>query len=253
MRRLKCAYNAMRKPWPPLGEWSTSLRHITRMERTGMVVLLILLVLAVFGVPVILPPGVAEQLVADILVTLILLSGIVAVVEYRRTAIALAVLAFIAIALRWSEWFVSVGLLSGLQAASTLGALLILAFAVGITVFVSNRAVSARIVGAVVLYLLIGLLWAYMYYGLETLRPDAFAGAADSEKGFARWVYFSFVTLTTVGYGDITPVARATRSLAILEALIGQLYPAIILGRLLSLPIGERSSPDRPPSASGSP
>ena len=51
-----------------------------------------------------------------------------------------------------------------------------------------------------------------------------------------RWVYFSFVTLTTVGYGDISPVARAARSLAMLEALIGQLYPAVILARLVSLP-----------------
>jgi hypothetical protein len=80
------------------------------------------------------------------------------------------------------------------------------------------------------------------------LRPDAFAGAADNEKGIARWIYFSFVTLTTVGYGDVTPVARAARSLAMLEGLIGQLYPAIILGRLLSLPPSERSSPDGPPS-----
>ena len=49
-------------------------------------------------------------------------------------------------------------------------------------------------------------------------------------------MYFSFVTLTTVGYGDISPVARAARSLAMLEALIGQLYPAVILARLVSLP-----------------
>jgi hypothetical protein len=50
-------------------------------------------------------------------------------------------------------------------------------------------------------------------------------------------VYFSFVTLTTAGYGDITPVARAARSLSNLEALIGQLYPAIVLARLVSLQV----------------
>jgi hypothetical protein len=50
------------------------------------------------------------------------------------------------------------------------------------------------------------------------------------------WVYFSFSTLTTVGYGDITPVARVARSLSNMEALIGQLYPAIVLARLVSLP-----------------
>jgi hypothetical protein len=49
-----------------------------------------------------------------------------------------------------------------------------------------------------------------VYQGLATLRPDAFAGAVDSDKGIARWVYFSFVALTTIGFGDITPVARGT-------------------------------------------
>jgi hypothetical protein len=49
------------------------------------------------------------------------------------------------------------------------------------------------------------------------------------------WIYFSFVTLTTVGYGDLTPLAHAAKSLVIIEALIGQLYPAIVLARLVSL------------------
>jgi len=209
-----------------------------------MVVLLILLVLGVFVVPVVLPSGAASRLAMDVLVTLILLSGIVAVAEYRWAAIVLAVLSFIAIALRWSEWFVSETLLPGLLPISAAAALLILALAVSTTVFVSRRAVAARILGAVVLYLLIGLIWGF---AVETFYPGAFAVPADGEKGIVRWIYFSFVTLTTVGYGDITPLARGARSLAIFEALIGQLYPAIILGKLLSLPTSERSSSDGSP------
>ena len=54
-------------------------------------------------------------------------------------------------------------------------------------------------------------------------------------SGLAEWVYFSFVTLTTVGYGDIAPVTQGARSLAMLEALVGQLYPAVIIARLVSL------------------
>ena len=61
-------------------------------------------------------------------------------------------------------------------------------------------------------------------------------GCRTTDAGIANWIYFSFVTLTTVGYGDITPVARAARSIAMLEALTGQLYPAIIIARLVSLP-----------------
>ena len=59
------------------------------------------------------------------------------------------------------------------------------------------------------------------------------------------WMYFSFVTLTTVGYGDITPVATSARSLAMLEALTGQLYPAIIIARLVSLQTAGHGAPLR--------
>jgi Ion channel len=94
-----------------------------------------------------------------------------------------------------------------------------------------------RILGAIALYVLIGVVWAEAYQLVSIRVPDAYAGIAggSGSPDRASWIYFSFVTLTTVGYGDITPVAHAARSLAILEALIGQLYPAIVLARLVSL------------------
>jgi hypothetical protein len=55
-----------------------------------------------------------------------------------------------------------------------------------------------------------------------------------------RLIYFSFVTLTTVGYGDMAPIHPLTRSLATLEALVGQLYPAILIARLVSLELHAR-------------
>jgi len=60
-------------------------------------------------------------------------------------------------------------------------------------------------------------------------------------------VYFSFVTLTTVGYGDITPVHPIVRSLSNLEALVGQLYPAILIGRLVAMELSARQSNSREP------
>lgn len=74
------------------------------------------------------------------------------------------------------------------------------------------------------------------------LHPGAFAGAVPDHGTLQHWIYYSFVTLTTVGYGDVTPVHPAARSLAMLEALIGQLYPAILLARLVSLAVGSRSA-----------
>ena len=90
-------------------------------------------------------------------------------------------------------------------------------------------------------YLLLGLTWANAYAFLHQLHPDAFAGTLGEALISQTWIYYSFVTLTTVGYGDITPVHPVARSLAIGEALTGQLYLAITLARLVSLRVSARA------------
>jgi hypothetical protein len=92
-----------------------------------------------------------------------------------------------------------------------------------------------RIQGAVAAYLLLGMAWGSAYQLVAALSPGAFASASTAAIGSRSWIYFSFVTLTTVGYGDMTPVHPVARSLAVMEALTGQLYPAILLARLVSL------------------
>lgn len=72
----------------------------------------------------------------------------------------------------------------------------------------------------------------------RSVNPVAAAGTAEAsptEAGLAKWVYFSFITLTTVGYGDITPITPAARNLVILEALIGQFFVAVLVARLVRL------------------
>jgi len=83
-------------------------------------------------------------------------------------------------------------------------------------------------------YVLIGVLWASLYSLIETIYPGSFslAGAKMDRSGF---LYFSFVTLTTTGYGDVLPVSVQARSLAILETITGQLFIAITVARLVSL------------------
>jgi hypothetical protein len=92
-------------------------------------------------------------------------------------------------------------------------------------------------------YLLIGLIFASLYEVVARLAPDAFAGNVVLRPGQVQggdFVFFSFVTLTSTGYGDVVPVHPVARSLAMLEAMTGQLYPAIILARLVSLEIAGR-------------
>ncbi len=103
-----------------------------------------------------------------------------------------------------------------------------------------------RVMGGVAAYLPIGVTWAFGYKLLMEEVPDAihfqssFAGIPTGEP--ARLIYFSFATLTTVAYGDAYPVHRVARSLAMAEALIGQLYPAILIATLVGMALQARSS-----------
>jgi hypothetical protein len=109
-------------------------------------------------------------------------------------------------------------------------------------VFAPGRVTYHRVNGAVLLYLTIGTTFVG-FYTLAALRsPLAFSGLTISDhKEFASSViYFSFVTLTSVGYGDIVPVHPVARALANLEGIIGQLFPATLLARMVTLELEDR-------------
>jgi hypothetical protein len=93
-----------------------------------------------------------------------------------------------------------------------------------------------RIMGGVILYLSIGLLFANGYRAAELCLHPSFAGlASDRRSALSELLYFSLSTLTTTGFGDIVPLHPFVRSMANLEAVIGQLYPATLLARLVTL------------------
>ena len=107
-------------------------------------------------------------------------------------------------------------------------------------VFGAGRITYHRIVGAILLYLLIGVIFATLFAFVGLSIPDAFKGIAfqDDSALASSLFYLSFVTLTSTGYGDIIPVHPLARSLCNIESIIGQLYPATILARLVTLGLG---------------
>ena len=117
-----------------------------------------------------------------------------------------------------------------------------LGFVVARKVFEPGQVSYHRIVGAVLLYMLIAMTFVSLFTLVALLAPSAFNGFAlhDDQKMSSSLIYFSFVTLTTTGYGDIVPVHPVARSLCNIEAVIGQLYPATLLARLVSLELGRR-------------
>ena len=101
-----------------------------------------------------------------------------------------------------------------------------------------------KIVGSVTIYLLIGIIWALLYGLVEEVFTGSFEGTHLAEDGSRFWdlIYFSFVTLTTLGYGDILPVNTYARTLAYMEAIAGQFYIAILVASLVGAHLSERQS-----------
>jgi hypothetical protein len=127
------------------------------------------------------------------------------------------------------------------------GAWLIIAVTLGIVVaravFGGGRITYHRIVGAILLYLLIAVTFATLFAFVGLSISDAFKGITfEDDSALASSVfYLSFVTLTSTGYGDIVPMHPLARSLCNVESVIGQLYPATILARLVTLELGAGS------------
>ena len=127
----------------------------------------------------------------------------------------------------------------------TMGRLLMAAFMLLVAVVIGQRVFSARRVtgvilsGSICIYLMLGSLWALLYGAVELLEPGvpAFGGFDESMDSNHALFYFSFVTLTTLGYGDVSPVDPVTQSLAMVEALVGQLYLVVMVARLVALHI----------------
>jgi voltage-gated potassium channel len=101
-----------------------------------------------------------------------------------------------------------------------------------------------RLVGAVSIYLLLGVIWAVAYSILEMIFPGSFQGfspLADREWD-SEWLYLSFVTMTTLGYGDMSPVSATARALAYMQAVFGQFYIAILVAGLVGSHVFHRDS-----------
>jgi len=209
-------------------------------DQSLSLLLLFLLVLLFVAVPLS-GLGVVEQggdLLAAAAFSALGISGVFAVTRTRR-ARAFGLLAMTApIGLGFYHALVPGSSSGALRSGLTVMALLWLAYLALQHVFRAGAITSARLQGAIAVYLLLAVAFGEAYWLILQLRPEAFQFPHPATThGMMRsgLFYFSLTTLTTVGYGDILPVSPAARSLATMEGLIGQLYPAVLIGRLVSL------------------
>jgi len=110
----------------------------------------------------------------------------------------------------------------------------------------ARRVAVDQISGALAAYLLLGLVWGLAYFLPESAAPGSLSiGPVSQESRLNASLYYSFVTLTTLGYGDILPLTAKARSLAYVEAAIGQTYLAVLVAKLVEMHVsGDASGHD---------
>jgi hypothetical protein len=187
--------------------------------------------------------GAPLVLVGSIIITANVIA-VLAIVWHNRAAVLAVVLATLtelaAVVLRFVR--PSHGT-EALDFAAALILLVALTVVLSLAVFGPGRVTVHRILGAIAIYLNVAAAFALAYRMIDASGPGKFSvhlAGTGLGHAVADLVYFSFTTLTTTGFGDIVPIDPFARSLANVEAVIGQLFPATLLARLMTLEIEHR-------------
>jgi hypothetical protein len=204
-----------------------------RTWRGGMRALLVSLFVLVTLHPF-LDHSIAGRAIFLVLSTAIFLSGAYAVGGTRQRLAVALLLAMPATIAGWTDLFIHTPAFQ--LAAAVLGMVFVayILLVVLLHVLRAEDVTSDDIFGALSVYVLIGFVWGVAYSLLETAMPGSFH-SADGALVRSDLFYYSFVSLMTVGYGDIYPATPYARSLSILEALVGVLFIAVFISRLVGL------------------
>ena len=213
----------------------SALRSLLDTIKGSCLFLLLSLLLLLFAYPY----GQVRPLLILILNGMTLIAGVYAVSTIRRHVVIAAVISTIQV-LSAVIHLKTGSILSDLIAFALIAIFYIYVLAIVLAYVVKGTEVTGdEILGAVSIYLLLGFTWACFYRIVFSLQPEAFSVSETLLLSTGRsqpdFVYFSFITLLTVGYGDVRPISGIARSLAMLEGIVGVLYIGVFISRLLSL------------------
>lgn len=199
----------------------------------GLYALLGLLFLGIFVSPLLTIGGQISAILVECVFALILISGVFASPCGGTLRLGMLLIVFLAVFARMLHTF-NYSNFTIATSDNILTVFLLVAFSILIiNHFLLNAvALKYRIAAAVAVYLIFGVLWARLYEIVYLFNPLAFS--LNEKINPLSLIYFSFVTLVTLGYGDIVPVSTMARSLAILEGIVGQLYMVILISSLVS-------------------
>lgn len=222
-------------------------------EERSLTALLILLLFEMFIVVPTTESGHLLAVLGFLIFALLLLAGLLTMAGRRSFQLVSSVFVVLAIAVRLSRVVFGVSGLLQWDALFSILSVFGMVIVVLWQVYREGPVTGHRIRGAIAAYLLIAIMFAYVYAFIAYLVPGSFqlpAGASQSgPEPIETFEYFSIVALTTVGFGDMAAIHPLARSFASLEALIGQLYPAILIARLVTLELEDRRTKKKTPKS----
>ena len=184
----------------------------------------------------------AVKILIDIFLTAIVISMVYTVSDKKGHVIIGLVLAIVMVTFLWlqhfqpNKWIAAISMLAG----ALFGAVVIISL---LGFMLRSDDVNFEIISAAILvYLVAAIMWAFTYSLLELLDPASFNVELKRPEGYLLlFQYYSFVTITTLGYGDITPVSDVAKAFSILEAVVGQLYLVVVVAWLVGMHVSSRS------------
>ena len=180
----------------------------------------------------------------EIFVSAILLSGIYAVSEDRVSLVFALLTGVPAILTNWSFQLLKIPSLFLIHHICA-GLFFAVATIIIIRHLINQKVVTVDLIwGAMCGYFLIGFMWGDIYSLLETIQPGSFSLGGQGVMDVDNFIYFSFVTLATLGYGDIVPLTQQAQSLTIIETVMGQMYIAVNIAALVAIRISQSKSRD---------
>jgi len=205
----------------------------------GRYLFLLISILLLFVLRPLLEGFMGFSLLMNIFVSAILMSGIYAASQKRHIFYISLVIASPAFIVSWADYFVPGH--SFLLVGKIFATLFYVFMVIVILQYLFKEKVitTDMIIGAICAYFLIGMMWASIFSIVEILHAGSFNLLEGMASELSHFSYYSFVTLTTLGYGDITPLTPVARSLSLLEAITGQLYIAILIARLVGIHIAQ--------------
>ncbi len=214
-------------------------------EDIGLTGLLVILFVETFAIYPFLDSD-FSNLIMHLIFLLVLVTGVMAVSRTPRWSRIVAMAAVVGLGFRyWGHAYPSsTALIVNISLRAVFAAMLIAVILMHL--FKRGPVTRHRISGSIAVYMLIGAMFGFLYFVVFQLDPGAFnldlsQFGDDSHRLMAKMVYFSYITMTSVGFGEIIPVSPAACTLSMLQALIGQLFPAILLARLVSLEMEDSS------------